>query len=277
MKSEAHPAPQVEPKEPQLMPKKRRGLSRWLPLVAIVAAMAAAWGLGLHEYLSLRAIGQNYQELQTLIADNFVLALLGFLTAYIVVVALSLPGALFMTLAGGLLFGPYVGIPIIVVAATIGATLIFLVARTSLGEALAARADPSIEKLRAGFQENALSYMLFLRLVPVFPFFVVNLAPAFLGVSLRTFLIGTLLGIIPGTTAYALVGASLVAPLEAENARYAACVAAQGESACTYSIDLSQLVSRELILASIALGIVALIPVAFNWFRKRNRSNAKAQ
>ena len=250
------------------------GLTRWLPLVAILALMGVAFAFGWHKYLSLQAIGENYASLQGVIADNFILALLAYMAAYIAVVALSLPGGLFMTLSGGLLFGPLVGIPATVIAATIGATLIFLIAKSSLGEALASKAGPWLDKLRAGFQENAMSYMLFLRLVPAFPFVVVNLAPAFLGVPLRTYFIGTLIGIVPGTAAYSLVGASLGAPLDAENARHAACVAASGADACTYSIDLSQLVSRELIFAGIALGVVALIPVAINLFKKRNASNA---
>ncbi|MEM9028640.1 MAG: VTT domain-containing protein [Pseudomonadota bacterium] len=257
--------------------KKGGGITRWLPLAAILGLMALAFGMGWHKYLSLQAIGENYAGMQAFISGNFALALLAYMAAYIVVVALSLPGGLFMTLLGGLLFGPVIGIPATVIAATIGATLIFLVAKSSLGEALAAKAGPWIEKLRAGFQENALSYMLFLRLVPAFPFVVVNLAPAILGVPLRTYVFGTLFGIIPGTAAYTLVGASLGAPLEAENARYAACVASNGAEACTYAIDLSQLVSRELIFAGIALGVVALIPVGINWFKKRSGSNAKAQ
>ncbi|MEM1306744.1 MAG: VTT domain-containing protein, partial [Pseudomonadota bacterium] len=149
-------------------------------------------------------------------------------------------------------------------------------AKTSLGETLAAKAGPWVGKLREGFQENALSYMLFLRLVPAFPFVVVNLAPALLGVKLRTYVLGTLFGIIPGTSAYTLVGASLGAPLQAENARHAACVAEKGAEACTYSVDLSQLVSRELIFAGIALAVVALIPVAINALKKRKQSNATA-
>ena len=255
---------------------KAGGLRRWMPLAAIAGLMAFAFAMGWHNYLSLRTIGQNYDALQTFIADNFLLSLLIYMVAYILVVALSLPGGLIMTLAGGLLFGAVVGIPATVVAATIGATLIFLVAKTSLGEPLAAKAGPWIGRLRAGFQENALSYMFFLRLVPAFPFVVVNLAPALLGVPLRTYVIGTLLGIVPGTAAYSLVGASLGAPLEAENARHAACVAEKGADACTYSVDVSQLVSQELILAGVALGVVALIPVAINWFKKRSANHAEA-
>lgn len=251
-------------------------IKKWLPVLAILGLMGLAFSMGWHKYLSLQAIGENYGAVQTYIAENFVLALGIYMAAYIVVVALSLPGGLFMTLSGGLFFGPYIGIPATVIAATIGATLIFLVAKTSLGETLAAKAGPWVGKLREGFQENALSYMLFLRLVPAFPFVIVNLAPALLGVPLRTYVMGTLLGIIPGTSAYSLVGASLGAPLESENARYAACVAQSGADACTYSIDLAQLVSRELIFAGVALGIVALIPVAINALKKRSKTNAAA-
>jgi uncharacterized membrane protein YdjX (TVP38/TMEM64 family) len=258
------------------MSRKSTALRRWLPLVGIVGLMMLAFSMGWHKYLSLQTIGENYGAMREFIAQNFLLSVLIYALAYIVVVALSLPGGLIMTLTGGLLFGAALAAPITIVAATIGATIIFLVAKSSFGDLLAAKAGPWLDKLRGGFQENAMSYMLFLRLVPAFPFVVVNLAPAFLGVSTRTYVMGTLLGIIPGTTAYSLVGASLGAPLEAENRRHAACVAEQGAAACSYSIDLKTLVSTELIMAGMALGIVALIPVAYNWYKKRSKPDAKA-
>ena len=171
-------------------------LRQWLPLLAIVALMGLALAMGWHKYLSFKTIGLNYETLRAFIASNFLAALGLYVALYIGVVALSLPGGLVMTLAGGLLFGWKVGAPATIVGATIGAAIIFLVARSSLGETLAARAGPWIGKLREGFQENALSYLLFLRLVPAFPFFIVNLAPALLGVPLGTFLIGTAIGIM---------------------------------------------------------------------------------
>ncbi|MEO1264739.1 MAG: TVP38/TMEM64 family protein [Pseudomonadota bacterium] len=257
-------------------PKSKATLKRYLPLGIIVGLMGLAFAMGWHKYLSLQTIGENYGAMQAFIGENFAAALAIYMAAYIAVVALSLPGGLFMTLAGGLLFGPYVGVPATVIAATIGATIIFLVAKSSLGESLSSTAGPWLEKLREGFKENALSYMLFLRLVPAFPFVVVNLAPAFLGVPLRTYVLGTFFGIIPGTAAYTLVGDSLGVPLETENARHAACVSENGADNCTYSIDLASLVSRELIIAGVALGVVALIPVAINWYKKRSGSNAAA-
>lgn len=260
------------------MANKAQGmrLTRWLPVAIIIGLMGLVFAMGWQKYLSLQTIGEHYAALQTFIAGNFVLSLVTYMAIYIAVVALSLPGGLAMTLAGGLLFGAAVGLPATVIAATIGATIIFLVAKSSFGDVLAQRAGPWLEKLRAGFKENAMSYMLILRLVPAFPFVVVNLAPAFLGVSTRTYVIGTFLGIIPGTAAYCLVGASLGVPLEVENARYAACVAEKGAAACTYSVDLKSLVSPELVVAGIALLVVALIPVGYKWYKKWGNNHAKA-
>lgn len=246
---------------------KKSVLSRFLPLLVLVGAAGLIIGMGWHKYLSLEVIGQNYDNLRGYIGANLAIALLAYMALYVVVVALSLPGALALTLSGGLLFGWQIGGPATVVAATIGATIIFLVAKTSFGETLAARAGPWIGKLRAGFQENALSYLLFLRLVPAFPFVVVNLAPALLGVPLRTYVIGTLLGIIPGTMAFSYAASQLGAVVEKTNLAHAACVAQNGAEKCVYSIDTSALVSKELILAFAALGVVALIPVVVKKLR----------
>jgi len=249
---------------------------RWGPLAVIAGLTALAFSMGWHHYLTFKTIGLNYEALKSFIADNLVVALLAYVGAYIAVVALSLPGGLVMTLTGGLLFGWMVGATATVIGATIGATIIFLVAKTSFGETLAARAGPWIGKLREGFQENALSYLLFLRLVPAFPFFVVNLAPALLGVPLRTYVIGTLLGIIPGTTAFSVLGAGLGSAVESQNAIYNACVAKNGANAasvCIYTIDTKALITVELLAAFALLGVVALIPVAIKKWSKRNAVN----
>ena len=249
------------------------GWQRWLPLIALAAVMAFAFSMGWHKHLSFKTIGLNYDALKGYIAGNLTLSLLIYVAAYIAMVALSLPGALVMTLSGGLLFGWQLGAPATVVGATIGATLLFLVVNTSFGSTLADKAGPFVAKLRDGFQENALSYLLFLRLVPAFPFFIVNLVPALIGVPLRTFIIGTGLGIIPGTTAYSLAGSGLGSVIEAQNATYKTCLAsnpANPDTACPYSIDLSAVVTRELVWAGIALGIVALIPVVMKYWSKRH-------
>lgn len=248
-------------------------VTRWLPLVVLAALMAVGFALGWHKYLSFKTIGTNYGALQDFIANNFVVALSAYVVIYIASVALSAPGALILTLSGGLLFGWQVGAPATVVAATAGATLLFLIARSSFGDGLAAKAGPALAKFREGFQENAFNYLLFLRLVPLFPFFLVNIAPALLGVPLRTYVAATFLGIIPATTAFSFAGAGLGSVVEAQNKIYQACLAAMPanpEVACPYQINTSALVTRELLAALVLLGVVSLIPIALKYFRGRH-------
>ncbi len=261
-----HPSPQ-NPAAPAA------ALRRWLPLIVLAAVMGFAFAMGWHRYLSLKTIGLNYDALKAYIASNLGLSLLTYVGLYAVIIALSLPVGLIMTLAGGLLFGWQLGAPAAVIGATIGAVVVFSVVTSSFGSTLAQQAGPFVAKLRDGFQENALSYLLFLRLVPAFPFVIINLVPALLGVRLSTFVIGTGIGIIPGTTAYSLAGSGLGSVIEAQNATYKGCLAANpatGSTACTYSIDLTQIVTRELVWAGIALGVVALIPVAIKLWSKRH-------
>ncbi len=249
------------------------GWRRWLPIGILIAAMALVFGMGWHKYLSFQTIGENYDALRGYISNNLVLALLVYMAIYIVVVALSLPGGLVMTLSGGLLFGWQIGAPATVVAATLGATLLFLVAKSAFGETLAAKAGPWLAKLKDGFKENALSYLLFLRLVPAFPFVVVNLAPALLGVPLRTYILGTFFGIIPGTTAFSFLGSGLGSVVEAQNAVHAQCLAknpANPAVDCPYTIDTSALLTKELLAAFVLLGVVALIPVVYKKWSNRH-------
>ena len=248
-------------------------LKRYLPLLLLVGLMSLVFAMGWHKHLSFKTIGTNYEAMRAFIGENLVAALAIYVLAYIVVVALSLPGGLIMTLSGGLLFGWKLGAPATVVGATVGATIIFLIARSSFGESLAAKAGPSLAKLRDGFKENALSYLLFLRLVPAFPFVVVNLAPALLGVPLRTYVVGTFFGISPGTTAFSVAGSGLGSVVEAQNASYKACLAkspANPDVQCPYTIDTSALVTKELLVAFALLGVVALIPVALKKWSRRH-------
>jgi uncharacterized membrane protein YdjX (TVP38/TMEM64 family) len=252
------------------------GLKRLLPLIVLAALMALVFAMGWHKYLSFKTIGVNYDYLKSFIAEHFVLAVAAYMAIYIGAVALSAPGGLVMTLAGGLLFGWKVGIPATVVAATIGASILFLVAKSSFGETLAAKAGPVLGKFSDGFKENALSYLLFLRLVPLFPFVLVNIAPALLGVPFRTYFVGTLLGIIPGTSAFSVTGAGLGSVVEAQNKVYQDCLAAKPANpdiACPYTIDTSALLTKELLAAFVLLGIVSLIPVVMKFLRDRHAKN----
>jgi uncharacterized membrane protein YdjX (TVP38/TMEM64 family) len=258
---------------PQSTQRGWSAVRRWGPLAVIVGLMVLTFAMGWQNYLSFKTIGTNYDALKSFIDNNFAAAVGIYILVYIGVVALSLPGGLVMTVAGGLLFGWLAGAIATVIGATIGSTLVFVIAKSSLGEALAEKAGPWLSRLRDGFKENALSYLLFLRLVPVFPFWLVNLAPALLGVPLRTYVIGTLAGIIPGTLAFSVAGAGLGSVIEAQNEKYAACLArapADPAAACPYTIDTSVLVTKQLVAAFILLGLVALIPVIYKRWSQRN-------
>lgn len=245
-------------------------IKKLLPIVVLIAIAGIIYWQGWYKYLTIETLAQNRDALKGFINENFVLALLAFMGIYTVAVALSFPGALILTLAGGLLFGVVAGGLATVIAATLGATIIFLIAKTALGEPLAAKAGPMINNLRVGFQEDALSYMFFLRLVPLFPFWLVNLAPGILGVPLSTYLIGTFFGIMPGTFAYSYAGVGLDSVIDAQLEPYQQCLAdpSAHEGPCRFSFDPTALITQELIIAFAALGIVALIPVVLKKLRK---------
>jgi len=244
-------------------------LRRWMPLAVLLAALVSAYAAGLHEYLTLTTIADNRDQLIGFVKDNFAISVLLFLLAYAAAVALSLPGASLLTILGGFLFGWLLGGSVTVIAATLGAVIIFLAARTSLGDSLAARAGPWMSRFREGFQRDAFNYMLFLRLVPVFPFWLVNIAPALAGVSLGTYALTTLIGIIPGTFAFSVLGSGLDSIIEAQKATFDACVAEKGAANCTFSLDVGALITPELLSAFAALGFVALIPVIFKKLKAR--------
>ncbi len=239
-------------------------LKRWLPLLFIAALTVIGLALGWHEHLSLSNLIARREDLGAFVADNVIAALLAYGGLYIAIVALSIPVASFLTIIGGFLFGWAICGPVTVIAASIGASIIFLAAQTSIGHALRDKAGPFISKLADGFRRDAFHYLLFLRLTPIFPFWVVNLAPAILHVPLRTFFIATALGIIPGTFAYAIVGAGLDSVIAAQEQANPGCAAAG-----TCSIDAKALITPELVAAFIALGIVSLMPVALKAWRRR--------
>ncbi|MGC1701513.1 MAG: VTT domain-containing protein, partial [Pseudolabrys sp.] len=199
------------------------------------------------------------------------LAIFVYVGIYITVVAVSLPGAALLTLTGGFLFGIAVGASAAVISATVGATLIFLVARTALGEPLLRRAGPRATQLARGFREDAFSYLLFLRLVPAFPFFLVNLVPAFAGVRLGPFVAATAIGIIPGAIVFALAGAGLDSIIAAQKNSYDQCIAAKGAD-CRLVFEPADVLTPQLIAALVALGLLALMPVAVKFWRTRSRT-----
>lgn len=185
--------------------------ARFAPL-ALIAVVAAIGAFALRDYLSFDALRDNREALIAFRDGNFALTVLAFMFAYVLIVTFSLPGALIATLTGGFLFGTGLGAAINVTSATLGATAIFLAAQMGFGDRLKAKMEASegmVAKIKKGLDENQWSMLFFIRLVPAVPFFVANLIPAFLGVSLQRFMISTFLGIIPGSLVYSSVGAGL--------------------------------------------------------------------
>ncbi len=229
-----------------------RRLSPWrlLPVAVIVAGLVAFFALGWYEYLSFAALSEHRQTLLAWYADNTLQLAIGFLALYVVVVGFSVPGAVWMTIGGGFVFGLVAGTALVVVAATVGAVVVFLVARYAFGDYLRSKAGAAMGRMEAGFRENAMSYLLVLRLVPLFPFWLVNLVPAFAGVPLRTFVTGTFFGIIPGSFVYVSVGNGLGAVFDAGG-----------------TPDLGIIFEPEILAPIIGLAVLALIPVAYKRFK----------
>lgn len=223
---------------------------RLLPLAALVLAAVVFFGFDLHQYLTFEALRENRAQLLTWIDANFFIASATFIAIYAAGVVFVPPSGSAMTVAGGFLFGAIAGTTCVIAGATIGATLLFLVAKLSVGDFLRERAGPGIRRMEAGFQENELSYMLVLRLVPLFPFWLVNLAPAFLGVRLKTFVIGTFFGIIPGTAVYSIFGAGLGGVFDANQ-----------------EISLKGVLTPEILAGLIGLGLLSLVPVAYKRYK----------
>jgi uncharacterized membrane protein YdjX (TVP38/TMEM64 family) len=223
--------------------------SRWLKLglLALFAGVVVAFfALGGERYLTLESIKANRDALLGFTERHYVAALVIAFLVYAGAVAFSLPGGLALSLATGFVFGRWVGTVLVVLAATLGATLVFLAARYIFADADRKRLGAWGDKINDGFTQNAFSYLLFLRLVPAFPFFLVNLAPAFTSIPLRTYVLATFVGIIPGTFVFVNLGQTL-GRLE----------------------SLRGLLSAETLGALALLGVFALVPVARRALRAR--------
>jgi len=241
---------------------KLGAVRKWLPLVVLVALMALAFSQGLHKQLTLSNLIMQRQELAAFVDQNLILALAAYFLIYAAAVALSFPGASLLTVAGGFLFGWVLGGIATDFGATLGACAVFLVARSSFGEMLTERAGPFVSRLAEGFRKDAFHYLLFLRLTPVFPFWLVNIAPAIFKMPLSTYALATFVGIVPGTFAFTFIGSGLDSVIAAQEAADPGCAAAG-----TCQVDVSALVTPQLLAAFVALGIASLIPVVLKKLR----------
>lgn len=231
---------------------KKSLFKRLLPIGLILIALALFFALGGPEYVNMDSLKENRETLAGFVQDNFLLTFLAFTLIYATLVGISFPGAGFLSIFGGFLFGTFTGGAGNVIGATIGATAIFLAARYAVGDALTRKAGPYMKKFEAGLKENELSYLFILRLIPAFPFFIVNIVPALFDVKIRNYVIATSIGIIPGALVYASIGDGIGAVFDA------------GED-----VQLSGLMTQPRILAPIAgLILLSLIPILYKKFKK---------
>ena len=229
---------------------------RFLPIIVLLGGLAVGYAFGLHHYLSLTYLGEQRGALQAYVADNKLLSAALFMVIYTAAVAFSFPAASVLTIFGGFLFGWLQAGIMVAFAATLGATLLFLAAKSSIGGFLREKLKGSAASFADGFAKDALSYLFVLRLAPVFPFFLVNIAPALFNVRTRDYVIATFFGILPGTFAFCYLGEGVGSVLDA--------AAASGTTP-----SVKALVTPEITIAFAALAFVAAIPTLIRWYRGR--------
>lgn len=228
---------------------------RLWPLLLIATALAVAYGAGWTDLLSLDSLAANQAQLGAVVSARPALAVTAFIAIYAAITAASVPGAAVMTLAGGLLFGPWIGGGASLIGATLGATAIYVAARSAFGGPLRRRAERQgggLKRIVDGFGRDAFSYILTLRLIPLVPFWLVNIAAGVAGAPLRAYVAGSLIGMAPATFIYSWVGAGL-----------GRVFARGGEP------DLTVLLEPYVVAPLVALGLLALTPIAVRQFRSR--------
>lgn len=230
---------------------RRRPLARYGPLLVIIGCLAVFYLAGAYRYVSFGEIVAYRSDIKVLVAAHPLVSMALYFLVYATLVAVSFPSAAILTVLAGFLFGFAVAVPLAVLAATTGASLLFLAARYAFGDLLRQRAGPAIRQLADGIRREAFSYLLVLRLAPIFPFFAVTIAPAFLDISLKTFALATLIGIIPGTAIYAWLGTGLDDVL--------AKAAASG-----HAPSFSDFLTPQITLALAGLAIFAAIPIVLH-------------
>lgn len=235
--------------------QKSYNIKKWIPILFLIVLLILFYLCNLQQYVSFSFIQEKHQLLKAIVAERFFLSLATFAIIYIITTATSFPIATFLTILGGYLFGPFISLVVVDISATLGATILFLAVETSFGELLREKAASWVKRMEKGFHQNAFSYLLFLRLVPLFPFWAVTLASGLLGLNLRTFFLGTLIGIIPGAFVYSLVGNGLGALFE------------QGQQP-----DLKIIFSPAIFWPLLGLALLSLLPIFYRKGKKNDEN-----
>jgi uncharacterized membrane protein YdjX (TVP38/TMEM64 family) len=225
---------------------------RLIPAAILLLGLALFLLLDFERYFSFEMLSRNHAVLTSWVAAHMALAAFLYVLAYALVVAFSLPVAVLVTPVGGFLFGVWLGAALSVIGATLGSVAVFLAARTAFYDLFHARAGAALARLEEGFRRDSFSYLLFLRLVPIFPFWLVNIVPALLGMRLGPYALATLIGIIPGAIVYSSVGAGFGILID------------RGEMP-----DLGVIFQWRILLPLLGLAALALVPVIYARLRRR--------
>jgi uncharacterized membrane protein YdjX (TVP38/TMEM64 family) len=226
-------------------------LGRLAPLAILVLGLVMFFVLGLERHLSFETLGRHHAALAAWVAGNTVLAALAFVAGYALIVAFSLPVAALLTPLGGFLFGTWTGAALSVIAATLGAVAVFLAARTAFRDLFHARAGSRLRRFEKGFARDDFNYLLSLRLIPIFPFWLINVVPALLGMRVGRFALATLIGIVPAGIVYAGLGDGLGMLLE------------KGERP-----NLGIVFEWRILLPLLGLAALSLLPIAWTRLKK---------
>ncbi len=231
-------------------------VKNWLILIILLLGCIAFFYFDLATYFTFDSLKQHRQLLLAWTKTHYLLTVITFMLIYIIAVAISIPGATFLTLVGGFLFGIFWGTMYVVISATLGSFCIFLAVRMALESWIEKKAARWVNKMRRGFQENAVQYLLVLRFVPLFPFWVVNIVPALLGVRPAVFFVTTLIGIIPGSFIYVLLGSGLGHVFDQNQ-----------------TPNLKIIFEPSILIPLIALGLLSILPTFYKYHKKIIKRN----
>jgi len=222
-----------------------------LPLILLIVATISVFYFNLDSYLSFSALQTHRQLLLEWTQQHYLLVVLAFMGIYIITVTLSIPGAAFLTLTAGFLFSAW-GTVYVVISATIGATIVFWIVKFALKDWFAQKASRWVSKMQHGFQSNAFHYLFVIRLIPIFPFWVINIVPALLNVKTSIYIPATFLGIIPGSFVYIMLGNGLGHIFDT------------GQTP-----NLNLIFEPQILLPLLGLAALSLLPLVYNHFKEK--------
>lgn len=230
-------------------------IKRWGLLIFLMILLGIFFYLRLHDYLSFSSLKAHREILFSWIDENFIEFLLSFIAIYIITVAISIPIAVFFSIAAGFLFGPILGTMVVVTSATIGAFIVFLAVEFALRDWMAQKTTKWLKIMKQGFKQNSFSYLLFLRIIPIFPFWVINIVPALLGVPRLTYITATFIGIIPGSIISVMIGDGL-----------------DDIFATDEKPNLNIFLQPKIFLPLLALSFLSLLPIVYKYIKKNHNN-----